>query len=153
MTTKIGRNDLCPCGSGRKYKKCCLHRYDRHGYHELECYLGDIKDLDSCDELFAKRDRSIKLFERGTGRTVYAINLDWCELARVRRIRDALLGAPALHEEVKRPDGTLYIRLWGRIPTWNDSTIVMDCAHTVRCTELMRIVPNKVEGGESNGAT
>lgn len=20
-----GRNDLCPCGSGRKYKKCCLH--------------------------------------------------------------------------------------------------------------------------------
>ena len=22
---KVGRNDLCPCGSGRKYKKCCLH--------------------------------------------------------------------------------------------------------------------------------
>jgi hypothetical protein len=22
---KIGRNDLCPCGSGRKYKKCCLN--------------------------------------------------------------------------------------------------------------------------------
>jgi methionyl aminopeptidase len=21
---KIGRNDLCPCGSGKKYKKCCL---------------------------------------------------------------------------------------------------------------------------------
>ena len=21
---KIGRNDLCPCGSGLKYKKCCL---------------------------------------------------------------------------------------------------------------------------------
>jgi SAM-dependent methyltransferase len=21
---KIGRNDLCPCGSGRKFKKCCL---------------------------------------------------------------------------------------------------------------------------------
>ena len=19
-----GRNDLCPCGSGRKFKKCCL---------------------------------------------------------------------------------------------------------------------------------
>ena len=23
-TVKIGRNDVCPCGSGRKYKKCCL---------------------------------------------------------------------------------------------------------------------------------
>ena len=20
---KIGRNELCPCGSGKKYKKCC----------------------------------------------------------------------------------------------------------------------------------
>lgn len=23
---KIGRNELCPCGSGKKYKKCCLGR-------------------------------------------------------------------------------------------------------------------------------
>ena len=22
-STKIGRNDPCPCGSGKKYKKCC----------------------------------------------------------------------------------------------------------------------------------
>ena len=21
---KIGRNELCPCGSGKKYKKCCM---------------------------------------------------------------------------------------------------------------------------------
>jgi len=24
ITGKIGRNDPCPCGSGKKYKKCCL---------------------------------------------------------------------------------------------------------------------------------
>jgi Predicted metal-binding protein related to the C-terminal domain of SecA len=23
---KVGRNDLCPCGSGKKYKKCCLKK-------------------------------------------------------------------------------------------------------------------------------
>ncbi len=23
-TPRIGRNDPCPCGSGKKYKKCCL---------------------------------------------------------------------------------------------------------------------------------
>jgi preprotein translocase subunit SecA len=23
-TPKVGRNDPCPCGSGKKYKKCCL---------------------------------------------------------------------------------------------------------------------------------
>jgi uncharacterized protein YecA (UPF0149 family) len=22
-SAKIGRNDPCPCGSGKKYKKCC----------------------------------------------------------------------------------------------------------------------------------
>ena len=22
-TSKAGRNDLCPCGSGKKFKKCC----------------------------------------------------------------------------------------------------------------------------------
>lgn len=24
QSTKTGRNELCPCGSGKKYKKCCL---------------------------------------------------------------------------------------------------------------------------------
>jgi hypothetical protein len=23
MMEKVGRNDPCPCGSGKKYKKCC----------------------------------------------------------------------------------------------------------------------------------
>ena len=26
LPKKVGRNDLCPCGSGRKHKKCCLGR-------------------------------------------------------------------------------------------------------------------------------
>jgi len=29
---KIGRNDPCPCGSGRKYKKCCLHKSTAAGF-------------------------------------------------------------------------------------------------------------------------
>jgi preprotein translocase subunit SecA len=23
---KVARNDPCPCGSGKKYKKCCLNK-------------------------------------------------------------------------------------------------------------------------------
>ena len=23
---KVGRNEPCPCGSGKKYKNCCLHK-------------------------------------------------------------------------------------------------------------------------------
>ena len=25
---KVGRNDPCPCGSGKKYKKCCYPKYE-----------------------------------------------------------------------------------------------------------------------------
>lgn len=25
MPDKVGRNDPCPCGSGKKYKICCMH--------------------------------------------------------------------------------------------------------------------------------
>lgn len=32
---KIGRNDLCPCGSGKKYKHCCLKTAEYEGYEEV----------------------------------------------------------------------------------------------------------------------
>jgi len=33
---KIGRNDTCPCGSGKKYKKCCINKKPR----QQEIYVG-----------------------------------------------------------------------------------------------------------------
>lgn len=32
----VGRNDPCPCGSGRKYKKCCIGKHPRGQY----VYIG-----------------------------------------------------------------------------------------------------------------
>ena len=32
MSKKIGRNDPCPCGSGKKYKKCCGFNQSQGGY-------------------------------------------------------------------------------------------------------------------------
>jgi hypothetical protein len=64
--TKIGRNDDCPCGSGKKYKKCCLAkdeavpRYspaDRaSALAKLDDFLGDaLADEDDAawDEFYA----------------------------------------------------------------------------------------------------
>ncbi|MFP3869340.1 MAG: SEC-C metal-binding domain-containing protein [Syntrophobacteria bacterium] len=28
---KVGRNDPCPCGSGKKYKRCCLRKHEEAG--------------------------------------------------------------------------------------------------------------------------
>ena len=33
MTGKVGRNDPCPCGSGRKYKKCCQESLDEKDFN------------------------------------------------------------------------------------------------------------------------
>lgn len=35
MSRKIGRNDPCPCGSGKKYKKCCLGKQDNPFYSDI----------------------------------------------------------------------------------------------------------------------
>lgn len=32
---KIRRNDPCPCGSGKKYKNCCLESGRFEGYHTV----------------------------------------------------------------------------------------------------------------------
>ncbi len=32
---KIGRNDACPCGSGKKYKRCCEKKEDEVRQREL----------------------------------------------------------------------------------------------------------------------
>ena len=56
----LGRNDLCPCGSGKKYKKCCLNKdiasersnrkigLSQKQYHELYSKICDF----SRDEKF-----------------------------------------------------------------------------------------------------
>jgi len=44
---KVGRNDPCPCGSGLKYKKCCLPKEEEQEALENkewnEWFEADIK--------------------------------------------------------------------------------------------------------------
>ena len=40
MTTKVGRNDLCPCGSGKKYKKCHEAAEQKRGSTMLLLVVG-----------------------------------------------------------------------------------------------------------------
>ena len=42
---KIGRNDKCPCGSGKKYKNCCLSTGQYEKNHELtNIEFADVKN-------------------------------------------------------------------------------------------------------------
>ena len=29
LPRKVGRNERCVCGSGKKFKYCCIHKYQR----------------------------------------------------------------------------------------------------------------------------
>ena len=54
---KIGRNDPCPCGSGKKYKKCCLK--PSHSILKIKSYMNSvyatIKDINN--DLINKANR------------------------------------------------------------------------------------------------
>lgn len=68
--SKPGRNDPCPCGSGKKYKKCCLPRDEAARPrvvaedHE-EPFIAELRpDLD------AAVDRVLERLDSGVGRAV-----------------------------------------------------------------------------------
>ncbi len=44
MGKKIGRNDPCPCGSGKKYKKCCLGKEDNPEYSDISQFVDIYKE-------------------------------------------------------------------------------------------------------------
>ncbi|MDO5337545.1 MAG: DUF1186 domain-containing protein [Eubacteriales bacterium] len=100
---KIGRNDPCPCGSGKKYKKCCLNKdnprpsyvespeeqmkwlkdYPQTGAEKVEgrIYLDDFFDSESIeiDKLvyLALKHRAIPVWERESENLVKKRKLDY----------------------------------------------------------------------------
>lgn len=61
MSKKAKRNDPCPCGSGKKYKKCCYSK-DSDKSFSAKIMTGKASNLSS---LFSKNLSSLpKLSER-----------------------------------------------------------------------------------------
>jgi len=51
---KIGRNDPCPCGSGKKYKRCCLAKVEQGQRQALAAAAlePDPNHLGFCDDCY-----------------------------------------------------------------------------------------------------
>jgi len=67
---KIGRNDPCPCGSGKKYKKCCMNKSDvanQVKYQRLDSgwTLNRIKRLTTKELLEILQTAGIDINENG----------------------------------------------------------------------------------------
>ncbi len=55
-TRKVGRNDPCPCGSGKKFKKCCLSRQE-----EAQQGIGHdrLQEMEQQERLRKKLDKDV----------------------------------------------------------------------------------------------
>ncbi|MBC7261170.1 MAG: SEC-C domain-containing protein, partial [Chloroflexi bacterium] len=66
---KIGRNDPCPCGSGKKYKNCCLAKDRARRIHESTWRRDEQLVLDKLIDFARRPDFSQQFF--------VAFNLFW----------------------------------------------------------------------------
>ena len=98
---KIGRNDPCPCGSGKKYKKCCLASDEAAAraarpappaaVPERRPYLADyFQEHDELDELTEASNAVVDM--------VHAGHLDAAEQAA----KDLLARFPDVHDGYDR---------------------------------------------------
>jgi hypothetical protein len=66
----IGRNEPCPCGSGKKYKRCCLGAQDAatagdRGDRDVAALVDRAIDEDDWDRVHEVFDQGFVLFEPG----------------------------------------------------------------------------------------
>src|ERR1017187_7891504 len=55
----IGRNEPCPCGSGKKYKKCCLERDEAQARQSRPAPLPAVPENSFTTELLPKVDEAV----------------------------------------------------------------------------------------------
>lgn len=89
---KIGRNDPCPCGSGQKYKKCCMLRETPAAVNEAsnEQQLFVTNEVGRLQRHAAKKKKGFKLigtfifFATGQG-DAWLLELTGMDAVRVAR--------------------------------------------------------------------
>jgi DNA-binding SARP family transcriptional activator len=66
MTKTVGRNDPCPCGSGKKYKKCCLDK-DKEAETPSEAAIEAARQklYDELEDLDGHANHVVNLIDDG----------------------------------------------------------------------------------------
>jgi tetratricopeptide (TPR) repeat protein len=62
---KVGRNEPCPCGSGKKYKRCCLGKDQAFEREALAAARQASHDDERYDELTAASNAVLDLVDAG----------------------------------------------------------------------------------------
>jgi tetratricopeptide (TPR) repeat protein len=111
MATKTGRNDPCPCGSGKKFKQCCL-RKEEDAEREAMAALNQAREkkkgsggsyadlVNTVDMLADQYEDDVALADASNAAVdlVHAGKLDEAEQAA----RDLLVRFPDVHDGYDR---------------------------------------------------
>ena len=149
MPTKTGRNDPCPCGTGQKYKRCCLEKHQAAArqvlaaqaaeaaakHARLMAVMPDHDHHDGCDFCGHDHDSRDQLTQISNAAVdlVHAGKLDEAEQAA----RDLLVRFPEVH------DG--YDRLGMVYEARGENKLAADCYRKV--AEFVRAHPDQYDPG------
>jgi tetratricopeptide (TPR) repeat protein len=106
MGAKIGRNAPCPCGSGKKYKKCCLARDSKPGGREASPALPPTADLWGYSEVDQLSNHANDLIRAGrydeAAQVCEQLRRDYPDMVDGLHRQAQLDDARGLHEEAAR---------------------------------------------------
>jgi len=81
MATKIGRNDPCPCGSGKKYKRCCLEQDEQDQREAAVALEAALAEQQAEDDEFAEWSDELETASNAVVDLIEAKQLDQAEQA------------------------------------------------------------------------
>src|ERR1700719_2352643 len=98
MATKIGRNEFCPCGSGKKYKRCCLEQDEQDQREAALALAATMADQQAQDDEFAEWSDALDDASNAVVDLIEADKLDHAEKAA----RELLENFPEVHDGYDR---------------------------------------------------
>ncbi len=96
--SKIGRNEPCPCGSGKKYKRCCLHLHEAAAAERAAAAAAQAAAQPALPVFAWEDDDGLDDASNRVVDLVHAGQLDEAEQAA----RDLLVRYPDVHDGLER---------------------------------------------------
>jgi len=96
--SKPGRNDPCPCGSGKKYKRCCLHQHEAAAAERAAAAAAEAAAQPPPPGFVWEGDNELDDASNRVVELVHAGQLDEAEQAA----RELLVRYPDVHDGFER---------------------------------------------------
>jgi hypothetical protein len=137
--TKVGRNDPCPCGSGRKFKKCCQDKRPSTRFTQADRALALAKlDRFIAEELGPEDDAAFEDFWGPLADRAGELEDDWSELSEA--VIDSWFSFDRPLED-GRPAVDHFLEIHARLPAGERAFLEIMRDTSMRLYEVVDAVP------------